>query len=593
MSRFCNHERFMFAIRSVRASGRLRRPTTSNTLGASETLRLALILRALFFSVISSCLRVLSRSTGNRSHRDAVVRLAGLKGLRYDYDDCATTTTTALLKGLRYDYDDQRHAPTTEGMPMYSVGVLEPIQPSTTSRMAGSIDVAQILDDGRVGGYQRWLVVLTALALIFDGIDNNLLGVAIPAISADWHVTRSAFSLVVSLNSFGMMIGGAVAGFIGDRLGRRIALIASLALFGITTVAVALVDGPRSLAVLRLLIGLGLGGAIPNATTLAAEYVPMRQRPLAVTLTIVCIPLGGTLAGLVAIPALPAIGWRGLFAAGGIAPIAVAVLLARMLPESPRFLARHPARHAELARVLGRMGHTVPPAATFASARETHARPSIAPLFARDMRADTCALWTAFASCLLAIYLGFSWLPSMLAAAGLGQAAASASLTVFNLGGVPSAVVGGWAIARFGSRTAMLVANAAAIASALTLSAMDISAHASVASILVMLAITGGLTNAVQVTMYALAAHIYPTVVRSTGVGAAVAIGRSGAILSGVAGPLALDYRGSASFFWLMAATLGVTFVAVAFVRRHIPSPTAATSTNTEDTETPGAHGDR
>jgi AAHS family 4-hydroxybenzoate transporter-like MFS transporter len=219
------------------------------------------------------------------------------------------------------------------------------------------------------------------------------------------------------------------------------------------------------------------------------------------------------------------------------------------------------------------MGHAVADDATFESTTEPHARPSLAPLVSPDMRVDTFALWVAFSSCLLAIYLGFSWLPSILSAAGLGQAAASGSLTVFNLGGVPGAIVGGWAIARFGSRRAMLLLNALAIAAALALSAITIDAHAQVTPILAMLALTGGLVNAVQVTMYALAAHVYPTVVRATGVGVAVAVGRIGAIVSGVAGPVALDYRGSASFFWLMAATLGVTFVALAVVHRHIPPP--------------------
>jgi len=76
--------------------------------------------------------------------------------------------------------------------------------------------------------------------------------------------------------------------------------------------------------------------------------------------------------------------------------------------------------------------------------------------------------------------------------------------------------------------------------------------------------------NAAQTTMFALAAHVYPTAMRATGVGAAVSIGRAGAILSGYAGPWALDFRGSTSFFGLMAIALAVTFVALASVRRHV-----------------------
>jgi MFS transporter, AAHS family, 4-hydroxybenzoate transporter len=192
-------------------------------------------------------------------------------------------------------------------------------------------------------------------------------------------------------------------------------------------------------------------------------------------------------------------------------------------------------------------------------------------LFQRGWRLDTFALWAAFFSCLLAVYLGFSWLPSILTGAGLGQAVANTGLTAFNLGGVVGALVGGKLLTRFGSRVTMVSMTVGAIAGAFVLSTMSITAQSSVTPIVVMLALTGGLINAVQTTMYALAAHVYPTFVRATGVGSAVAFGRSGAILTGYAGPWALEYRGSQSFFWLMAGALVVTCIALALVQRHVP----------------------
>ena len=93
---------------------------------------------------------------------------------------------------------------------------------------------------------------------------------------------------------------------------------------------------------------------------------------------------------------------------------------------------------------------------------------------------------------------------------------------------------------------------------------------ATVVRVLVLLTFCGAMINAVQTTMYALAAHVYPTEIRATGVGMAVSIGRSGAILSGYAGPWALEFHGSASFFAVMAVALSVSFVALAMVRRHV-----------------------
>jgi AAHS family 4-hydroxybenzoate transporter-like MFS transporter len=120
----------------------------------------------------------------------------------------------------------------------------------------------------------------------------------------------------------------------------------------------------------------------------------------------------------------------------------------------------------------------------------------------------------------------------------------------------------------------MLTMTVCAIAGALVLSRMTISTATPLAPIMIMLTITGGLINAIQTTMYALATNVYPSAARATGVGAAVAVGRLGAILSGYAGPWALAAGGSASYFALTAATMAVCFLALASVRRHVPPST-------------------
>jgi AAHS family 4-hydroxybenzoate transporter-like MFS transporter len=432
-------------------------------------------------------------------------------------------------------------------------------------------DIGALLDAGRTGGYQRWLVCLTALTIVFDGIDNQLLGVVIPTVMKEWDVARSAFAPVVSLGLAGMMAGGALAGLAGDRFGRRTALLGSMAVFGGVTLATAAVRDLSSLAALRFLAGIGLGGALPNAATLAAEFVPRAHRPMAVTATIVCVPLGGMLAGVLGSLWLETLGWRALFVAGGVIPLLAAVALARVLPESPRFLARHPNRWPELVRLLGRFGHALPPDATFSDSGRIAARAPISTLLSAGFRRDTIALWVSFSSCLLAVYLGFSWLPTVLAGGGFGPGVASNGITAFNLGGVVGAIASGVVMSRIGSRTAMLAMNAGAIAGAGTLSLMTISVDAALAPIMIMLTLTGGLINAIQTTMYALATNVYPTAVRAGGVGAATAIGRTGAIMSGYAGPLALAAGGSASYFGLIAAAMGVCLAALASVRRHIP----------------------
>ena len=437
---------------------------------------------------------------------------------------------------------------------------------------AAPLDVGRLIDEGRWSGYQRWLVALVALTIVFDGIDNQLMGVAIPTIMAEWSVPRSAFAPVVSLGYFGMMIGGAIAGLVGDRLGRRVALVGSMLVFGSMTLAVAAADSVATLGALRFLAGIGLGGAMPNAAALAAEYVPRPSRPIAVTITIVCVPLGAMLAGLIAIPSLPIFGWRALFFGGGAVPVAAAAALLWMLPESPRYLARHPARRSELVALLRRMGHRVADDAPLIDQADAPVhRASIGTLFTPRFRTDTIGLWASFFSCLLAVYLGFSWVPSMLTGAGFSASVASTGITVFNLGGVVGALAGGVLIARGGSRGSMLTMTALAIVSAAAMSVMPLAPGQSVLPVIAMLTITGALINGVQTTMYALAAHVYPAAVRATGVGAAVSFGRIGAVLSGYIGAWALEYRGAASFFGAVAVAMAICWIGLAIVRSHVP----------------------
>ena len=204
---------------------------------------------------------------------------------------------------------------------------------------------------------------------------------------------------------------------------------------------------------------------MPNAATLASEYVPARNRPLAVTLTIVSIPLGGALAGELAAMVIPTFGWRVLFAAGGLISIAVAALLWGLLPESPSFLARHRASWPQLVRVLRRAGHEIPdddgvrdPGTDSPDRRRasTAVRRRFGARHCRDLgriflRPDD-------------VYVVVLLLPALLTApdVGFSQPTASRALAMWNYGGVLAAVLGAVAMQRVGSRVAMLSMAAAA-----------------------------------------------------------------------------------------------------------------------------------
>ena len=438
-----------------------------------------------------------------------------------------------------------------------------------------TVDVGAAIDEGRWTGYQKLLIFGTALTIILDGVDNQLLPNAVPKLIEEWGRPRGDFIGALSYGPFGMMIGGLIGGIIGDRYGRRTALLGSVLTFAVLTFAIAFANSIEMLGALRFLAGVGLGGAMPNAATLASEYVPRKQRPFAVTLTIVCIPLGGVLAGELAARIIPTYGWRALFIAGGLVPIVLAAILWKVLPESPRYLARHRERWSELTHTMRRIGHDIPDDVEYveaATAGLPKGKVSIGTLFGPHYLRDTLALSASFFFCLLVNYLVILLLPAVLTSAGNGfsQPEASRALRDSNFGGVAGAIFGAVLIQRFGSRVTMLGMSALAVVCGFILSGAEITPQNGL-FLAVMFVITGGLLNAVQTTMYALAAHVFPTEVRSTGVGFAVAVGRVGNVLAATVANEAFNRGGNAGYFGSWAVLMAIVFVALALVSRHVP----------------------
>lgn len=441
-----------------------------------------------------------------------------------------------------------------------------------------AVNVSALLDSGPWTGYQKALTLLAALAVIFDGFDIQILGFAIPSIMREWHVARSAFAPIAALGLAGMALGSPIAGYCGDRFGRRIALIGCVLVFGLATFATAFCHTLLTLGILRITAGVGVGGALPNASAMTAEFAPMRRRALAVTLTIVCVPLGGMVAGLVAASVLPALGWRALYMIGGAAPLLFGLLLLVALVESPRYLARYPERRAELIRVLARMGHRISEGRAFDSEPETKtgSQAAIRDLFTPALVRDTTGLWLAFFACLVGIYLVFGWLPAMLSAQGLDLATASSGLAAYNFGGVLGVLICALTVTVIGSRRPLLWGAFAGSISAVALMFVPMERTGGHVVLIAGIGLTGFFANAVQTTMYALASHVYPTRVRATGVACAAAVGRCGGMLSSLGGA-AIIQAGSGAYLAILAAAMGVTLVGLVIVRNHYPGAKAAT----------------
>jgi AAHS family 4-hydroxybenzoate transporter-like MFS transporter len=240
------------------------------------------------------------------------------------------------------------------------------------------------------------------------------------------------------------------------------------------------------------------------------------------------------------------------------------------LPESPRFLTRKPNRWPELSKLLSRMARATASETVFVDAAEQKAeqRAGFRSLFDTGRARDTIAIWAAFFMCLLAVYSAFSWLPTMLASEGLSPAIAGSGLTANNLGGVFGALICAVVITRFGSRWPIAICCMGAAATAYLLQGVDIAQNTNL--FLAGIGLHGLFVNAVQCSLYALCAYVYPTLVRATGTASALAFGRLGAVLSSFAGAAVITAGGAHAYLTLLGSAMIITLVAMMIVRRHI-----------------------
>ncbi|MEP7312722.1 MAG: MFS transporter [Pseudomonadota bacterium] len=390
------------------------------------------------------------------------------------------------------------------------------------------------------------VVAMVAVALVLDGLDAQALGLAIPPLMVEWGLTRADFAPIAAGSLVGMAIGATFGGVVGDRIGRRAALIGSIVLFGLATGLATLAQGRLSFGALRALAGLGLGATLPNAAALIADFTPPRYRSVGMSIAQLSQPVGSMIAGLLAAALLTGSGWRSLFLIGSVAPIALALLFLWRLPESPGFKAKDAARD-------------VP-------------RASLRALLVPERRRDTLIAWLACFLSLLALYSVLSWMPAMLTAERMPLTFTGTAIAIFSIGGITGSLGCGLLIKRFGSRTAQIIIGLTGIVAAVLLIALFRAGLATPATIGVLMAFIGVGAAGTQTTLYALGAHLYPTELRATGIGAVLGIGRLGAVASAWVGASAVDAGGAVGFFVLFAVAIGAATVACLLIRRSIPA---------------------
>jgi MFS transporter, AAHS family, 4-hydroxybenzoate transporter len=441
------------------------------------------------------------------------------------------------------------------------------------------VDVNLVIDSARLRGLPLLVVVSTTLILILDGLDIQIISLVAPLLRQEFRLTPASLGPVLAAALIGMAVGGFVLGGLGDRWGRRPTLLLSVALFAAATLLGATSGSIAALAGWRLLTGIGLGGAIPSAMALLAEFTGPRWRTQAIAAAVIGVPIGGMTGAMIAAYVLPHFGWRAMFVIGGLLPCAALAEMYFLLPESPRYLSTRPERRDSLVKVLNRLGGTqkYTTADEFELSELTAAvsRNGVARLISKPLRRETVGLWLIFLTNMFIIYTFFSWSPVILSSLGLPLAVAVRGSIVFNLAGVCGGIICAFGVSRLGSRWPTL---ALAIVGVIALGMISrLLSHAAgaliplnVTLLMAEIAVVGFVMIGIQTAAYRLSAHLYPTQIRSSGVGWAAGFGRLGGILSSFTAGWLLSQVHGAGLFAILAFVVLVTLLGVLLIRRHM-----------------------
>ncbi|HDR9356302.1 TPA: 3-(3-hydroxy-phenyl)propionate transporter MhpT [Burkholderia vietnamiensis] len=348
-------------------------------------------------------------------------------------------------------------------------------------------------------------IALCLAVALLEGLDLQSTGLAAPRMAREFHLAVAQLGWAFGIGALGLLPGAALGGRLADRIGRKRVLMMSVALFGIFSIATTQVWDLQSLLIARFLTGLGLGAAMPNLIALCAEAAPPRQRSTAVGAMYCGMPFGAALAAVIGIVSPGAEGWRQIFYVGGIGPLLTLPLLALCLKESTQF------------------------AAASQGASRAPKDGIVRALFSDGRAGTTIALWISYLGTLIVLYFLMNWLPSMVLSRGLTPVQASVVQMMFNIGGGIGAIVIAALSDRIGKRPVVVGMYAGIALALLALAGATGSVSMAWGGLLAGLFLVG-----TQSVLYALAGATYPTRVRGTGVGAAVAVGRMGSMI----GPL-------------------------------------------------------
>jgi MFS family permease len=337
---------------------------------------------------------------------------------------------------------------------------------------------------------------------MLDGMDVLVISYAAPAIADAWSISPANLGIVFSSGLTGMTVGAVFLAPLADRFGRKPLMVLAGLLMGVSVYLTSFSESLESLLIYRFISGLGVGVMMACTAVIASEYSPSKTRDFWVSLVVAGYPTGAVLTGIISVPILTDFGWQELFVRAGIASILIVPVLVFFLRESQEYKAQAQPKAAKLST-----------------------------LFSTDYRLDTLQLWGALFLSFIALYFLISWIPKLAVNTGISLEASIYAGTIFNFGAMVGIPVQGAFSTRKGLKRTI---GAIFLLTALLLIAFGwVTGDVLILGVLFLLGVgvQGGFVG-----LYAVAARMYPTEIRSTGLGWAIGIGRLGGIIGPIFG---------------------------------------------------------
>ncbi|SFB02981.1 MULTISPECIES: MFS transporter [unclassified Bacillus (in: firmicutes)] len=359
----------------------------------------------------------------------------------------------------------------------------------------------------------RKLLGIAGLGWMFDAMDVGMLSFVIAALSVEWNLSTEQLGWIGSVNSIGMAVGALLFGIMADRVGRKSVFIITLLLFSIGSGASAFATTLTVFLILRFLIGMGLGGELPVASTLVSESVPAEKRGRVVVLLESFWAGGWLLAAVISFFIIPKYGWQTAMLLSAL-PAFYALYLRLKLPDSPQFL-------------------------SVKKAEKTSAMENIRLVWSKDYRKQTTMLWILWFCVVFSYYGMFLWLPSVMVMKGFSLIKSFQYVLIMTLAQLPGYFTASYFIEKMGRKFVLITYLIGTAVSAYFFGTAD-----SLEGLITAGAFLSFFNLGAWGALYAYTPEQYPTIVRGTGAGMAASFGRIG----GIFGPLLVGYLVKANY---------------------------------------------